>query len=99
MDRTARERSARWRDRRRIGAIAVKLDVTPKHRRALEAIGLVAPGNSRNPEAIAWAVARYLDTAPAMQAIGEALYPDWPEDEAAEGDDTASPQNSGENEE
>ena len=99
MDRTARERSARWRDRRRVDAIAVNLDVMPKHRRALEAIGLIAPGNGRNPDAVAWAVARYLDTAPAMQAMGEALYPDWPKDEEAEGDETASPQNSGKNEE
>ncbi len=90
MDRTARERSARWRDRRRVDAIAINLDVLPKHRRALEAIGLIAPGNGRNAEAVAWAVARYLDTAPAIRAVGEALYPDWPEDdEPTEGEPSA----------
>jgi hypothetical protein len=46
MDRTARERSARWRDRRRVDAIAINLDVLPKHRRALEAIGAGGAGRS-----------------------------------------------------
>jgi hypothetical protein len=99
MDRTARERSARWRDRQRVGALSVKVDVLPKHRRALEAIGLIAPGNGRNSEAVAWAVLRYLDTSPAMQAMGEALYPDWPEDEEEVECDTACADNTVQNEE
>ena len=41
-------------------------------------MGLIALGNERDRDAVAWAVCRYLDTAPAMRAIGEALYPDWP---------------------
>lgn len=82
MDKTARERSARWRGRRRIGAVAVTVDVLPAHRRALESMGLIQHGYDRDPEALRWAVARLLDTAPAIKALGEALYPDWPEDEA-----------------
>ena len=98
MDKTARERSARWRDRRRIGAVAVTVDVLPAHRRALESMGLIQYGYDRDPEALRWAVARLLDTAPAIKAMGEALYPDWPEDDSEADDDTVSPQNSGENE-
>ncbi len=96
MDTTCKARSARWRDRRRLGAIPVMVEVLPKHRHALEALGLIAPGNDRHPEAISWAVARYLDTAPAMRAVGEALYPDWPEEAD---DDTPLPAYRGQNEE
>jgi hypothetical protein len=72
-------------------AVAVTVDVQLKHRRALEAMGLILPGNGYNPKAVAWAVARYLDTAPAMQAMGEALYPHWPPDDAQAERDTVSP--------
>jgi hypothetical protein len=99
MDSTARQRSAQWRARRRLGAVSIKLDVLPKHRRALEAIGLITPGYRDNMEAVAWAVERYLDTAPAMQAMGEALYPDWPDDDEEGQDETPSQHNSGKNEE
>jgi hypothetical protein len=80
MTASAKARSARWRDRRRLDAIRVVVDVLPAHRHALEGMGLIQPGFDRHQEAIGWAVARYLDTAPAMRAIGEALYPDWPEE-------------------
>ena len=43
-------------------------------------MGLIAPGNERDRDAVAWAGCRYLDNAPAVRAIGEALYPDWPEE-------------------
>ncbi len=99
MDSTARQRSARWRARRRLGAVSIKLDVLPKHRRALEAIGLITAGYRDDLEAVAWAVGRYLDTAAAMQAMGEALYPDWPDDDGEGEDVTASTHNSGKNEE
>jgi hypothetical protein len=95
MARDSKARSARWRDRRRNDALLVKVAVLPKHRRALEAMGLIAPGHDRNPQAISCAVSRYLDTAPAMHAFGDALYPDWPEETD---DDMALPGCSGENE-
>ncbi len=95
MARDSKARSARWRDRRRNDALLVKVEVLPKHRRALEAMGLIAPGHDRNPDAISCAVNRYLDTASAMKAIGEALYPDWPEEAD---DDTPLPGCTGQNE-
>jgi hypothetical protein len=53
-------------------------------------MGLIEPGYDEHPEAIAWAAARYLDTAPAMRKVGEALYPDWPGDAEEAHDATAS---------
>jgi hypothetical protein len=97
MDATAKERSARWRERRRRGIIPVTVDVVSMHRRALESIGLIRAGYDRDPEAVAWAVARFLNTAPAVQAIGEALYPDWPKDDDEAESDTPSPENNGQN--
>lgn len=70
-----RARSERWRARRRLGLIPVIIDVAPKHRRALERMGLIAAGYDENREALAWAVVRFLDAAPAVQSIGDALYP------------------------
>ena len=70
-----RTRSERWRARRRLGLIPVIIDVAPKHRRALERMGLIAAGYDENREALAWAVTRFLDAAPAVQEIGDALYP------------------------
>ncbi len=92
---TSKARSALWRDRRRLDAIPVTVEVLPAHRRALEALGLIMPGCDRHPQAIAWAVARYLDTVPPMQKIGEALYHGWPEEAA---DDTPLPGSHGQNE-
>ncbi len=71
-----RARSERWRARRRLGLIPVIIDVAPKHRRALERMGLIANGYDEDREALAWAVVRFLDSAPAVQAIGDALFPD-----------------------
>jgi hypothetical protein len=73
----------------------VTVDVLPMHRRALESMGLINAGYDRDPEAVAWAVTRFLNTAPAMQAMGEALYPDWPEDEGEAEGETPSPENTG----
>lgn len=98
MDKTARERSARWRERRRLGAVSVTVDVLPVHRRALECMGLIGQGDDLDPAAVARAVARVLDAAPAIKLMGQALYPDWPETEEPHVNGTASPDNSGENE-
>lgn len=72
---SARERSERWRERRRKGLMPVTVSVSRAHRQALERLGLIAPEMDRDREALAWAVERFLDTAPAIAAIGAALYP------------------------
>lgn len=105
---SSKHRSERWRARRRTGAIPISIDILPAHRRALESMGLIDPGMDRDPEALIWAVERFLDTAPAVQAIGDALYQkvadfadtsesQMPEDEDTSEDDsdTVSPGNSG----
>ena len=92
MSGTGKVRSERWRERRRKGLIVITVDVSPAHRRVFERMGLVQPGDDQDRAALAWAVERYLDTAPAVQSIGEALYPDTnefidqPEDESQEDD-------------
>ena len=94
-----RARSERWRARRRLGLIPVIIDVAPKHRQALERMGLIATGYDEDREALAWAVVRFLDAAPAVQSIGDALYPnaeDYIEVRAAPiGGATTSPDNNG----
>jgi hypothetical protein len=77
--------------------VSVTVDVLPEHRRALERMGLIPAGHDKHPSAIAWAVARFLDTTAAVNAIGVALYPDWPEDEADVETETPSPDSSGKN--
>lgn len=62
-------------------------------------MGLLAPGSHEDRDALTWAVERFLDTAPAVQAIGDALYrdaDDFTESGEAE-DETVSPGNTGEN--
>lgn len=71
---TSRTRSAAWRARRRTGAIPISIDIMPAHRRALESMGLIPTGKDRDAEALIWAVERFLDIAPAVQGIGDALY-------------------------
>jgi hypothetical protein len=56
--------------------VAVTIEVSLSHRRALETMGLIEAGREVDREAIAWAVARFLDTAPSVAAIGDALYPE-----------------------
>lgn len=101
---TGKVRSERWRERRRKGLIAVTVDVSPAHRRAFESMGLVQHGHDRDRAALIWAVERYLDTAPAVQGIGDALFPDAdePTDQVEDGggeeneSEMPSPDNSGE---
>lgn len=71
---TGGERSSRWRERRRSGLIPLTVNVSLEHRRALERMGLIPAGLDRDREAITRAVERFLDTAPAVQAVGDALY-------------------------
>ena len=39
-------------------------------------MGLIAAGFDKDHAALVWAIERYLDTAPAVQGIGDALYRD-----------------------
>jgi hypothetical protein len=55
-------------------------------------MGLIAAGNGRDRDAIVWAVARFLDTAPAVASIGNALYPNIEDFTIGEESD-ASPRN------
>lgn len=55
------------------------IDVAPAHLAALERLGLLNSGGDQDKAALAWAVERYLDTAPSVQGIGDALYRDWEE--------------------
>ncbi len=75
MNNTGKARSERFRERRRRGLITVSIDVSGDHRLALERMGLIDSGMDRDKDAIVWAVERFLDTAPAVQRIGDALYP------------------------
>ncbi len=74
MSGTGKVRSERWRERRRGGLISVTVNVSPEHRRALERMGLISAGFDQDRAAITWAVERFMDTAPAVQAVGDALY-------------------------
>jgi len=57
------------------------VEVSPRHLAALERLALLDVGERDKPR-IGWAVARFLDAAPHVAAIGDAL---WPESEEAEG--------------
>ena len=74
MSGTGKARSSRWRERRRDGLLPLTINVSLEHRRALEHMGLIAPGHDQDRAAITWAVERFLDTAQAVRSIGDALY-------------------------
>lgn len=72
-----RERSEAYRERRRHGRVLVSVEVEPHHLAALEQLALLDNGE-RGRDCIAWAVARFLEAAPTVAALGDAL---WPADE------------------
>ena len=78
----ARERTEAYRDRRRHGRVLVPVEVSPRHIAALERLALLDVGE-RDKGCIGWAVARFLDAAPHVSALGDAL---WPADEEAAAD-------------
>jgi len=101
---SGKSRSGRWRERKRQGLMSVTIDVSPTHRRAFERMGLVKPGYDKDREALTWAVERYLDTAQAVQGIGDALYKGAADFTVSDGaddeeiaDETPSPDNNDEN--
>ena len=77
-----RERSEAYRERRRHGRPLVQVEVGPRHLAAIERLALLDVGE-RDKACIAWAVSRFLDAAPHVSALGDAL---WPAEEE-EGDD------------
>jgi hypothetical protein len=70
----ARGRSEAYRDRRRYGRVLVTVEVGPYHIAALERLALLDVGD-RDKEAIATAVSRFLEAAPHLSAMGDALWP------------------------
>jgi hypothetical protein len=68
----ARERSEAYRERRRHGRVLVPIEVAPHQLSALERLALLDTGN-RDKRAIAWAVTRFLETAPHLAATGDSL--------------------------
>ena len=74
-----RERSEAYRERRRHGRVLVSIEVGPHQLAALERLTLLDIGD-RDKASIALAVSRFLDAAPHLSAMGDAL---WPEGEGA----------------
>jgi hypothetical protein len=71
----ARDRSEAYRDRRRNGRVLVTLEVGPHHIAAMERLALLDV-DDRNKASIASAVGRFLEAAPYICAMGDALWPD-----------------------
>ena len=70
----ARSRSEAYRERRRNGRMLVTIEIAPHQIAAFERMALVAVGD-RDKASIAWAVNRFLEAAPHVCAIGDALWP------------------------
>ena len=69
-----RERSEAYRNRRRHGRVLVQVEVGPRQMAALERLALLDTGE-RDKVCIASAVSRFLDAAPHVSALGDALWP------------------------
>jgi hypothetical protein len=69
-----RERSEAYRERRRHGLVLVSIEVEPRQLAALERLALLEAGQ-RDKSCIAWAISRFLDAAPHVAALGDALWP------------------------
>jgi hypothetical protein len=75
----ARERSEAYRERRRHGRVSVSIEIGQRQLAALERLALLDVGD-RDKASIAGAVSRFLETAPHLSAMGDAL---WPQNEEA----------------
>ena len=75
----ARCRSEAYRYRRRHGRVLVTVEVGPYQVAALERLALLDVGD-REKTSIAVAVTRFLEAAPYLSAMGDALWPDSAED-------------------
>jgi hypothetical protein len=77
----ARDRSEAYRDRRRNGRVLVTLEIGSHHIAAMERLALLGIGD-RNKASIASAVGRFLETAPYVCALGDAMWPEPETDKA-----------------
>ena len=68
-----RQRTQAHRERRRHGRMLVSVEIGPSQLTALERLGLLESGD-RDKVCIAWAVSRFLDTAPHVSALEDALW-------------------------
>jgi hypothetical protein len=78
---SGRARNEAFRERRRHGRILVQVEIAPRHLAALEQLALLDVGE-RDKAAIAWAVTRFLEAAPQVSALGNALWPAEEEEDA-----------------
>ena len=74
---TLAERSKAYRARRRAGVAVLMVEADQSTLAALRRLGLVQ-GDGSDRAALADAAARFLTTAPAVAAMGEALFPAAP---------------------
>lgn len=79
----ARKRNEAFRERRRRGRVVVHVEVGPPQLAALERLALLEVGE-RNKACIGRAVTRFLDAAPHVSELGDAL---WPPEEEENDDD------------
>jgi hypothetical protein len=70
-----RQRIRAYRERRRYGRVLVSVEIGPSQLTALELLALLDTGET-NKARIALAVSRFLDTAPHVSAMAEALWSD-----------------------
>jgi hypothetical protein len=70
----ARARSEAYRDRRRHGRVLVSVEVGPHQIAAMERMALLEVGD-RDKASIAAAINQFLEAAPYICAIGDALWP------------------------
>ena len=76
----ARGRSEAYRERRRHGRVLVTVEVGPYQAAALERLALLDVGD-REKTSIATAVTRFLEAAPHLSAMGDALWPEGEEED------------------
>jgi hypothetical protein len=71
----ARERSEAYRQRRRQGRVVTVIEVGARQLAALERLALLDVGD-RDKASIGRAVCRFLEVAPHLSAMGDALWPE-----------------------
>ena len=68
-----RQRTQAHRERRRHGRVLVSVEIGPSQLTALERLALLVIGE-RDKACIAWAISRFLVTAPHVSALEDALW-------------------------
>jgi phenylpropionate dioxygenase-like ring-hydroxylating dioxygenase large terminal subunit len=72
------ERARAYRSRQRRGVVWAWIEIDPRALAGLERLALLPPGE-RGLEAISEAVARFVQAAAPLAAVGDAIWPDAPE--------------------